>query len=185
MKENNIDINNVVIHAPYIVNLANNKEPEKWDFAIKFLKEEISRSQVFGVNKIVLHPGSHVGLGTEVAIQNIANALNIILKGEGPSILLETMAGKGSEVGKTFEEIKAIIDKVENKQRIKVCLDTCHINDAGYDVKNFDKLIIAFSGVLISCDILAKNLFLTSTADSVASIDSCIICIFSKSRSFS
>lgn len=148
MKENNIDINNVVIHAPYIVNLANNKEPEKWDFAIKFLKEEISRSQVFGVNKIVLHPGSHVGLGTEVAIQNIADALNIILKGEGPSILLETMAGKGSEVGKTFEEIRAIMDKVENKQRIKVCLDTCHINDAGYDVKNFDKVLEEFDKVI-------------------------------------
>ncbi len=149
MKDNNIDINNVIIHAPYIINLANNKDAEKWNFAISFLKEEISRSQMLGVDKIVLHPGSHVGLGTEVAIQNIADALNIVLKEkDGPSILLETMAGKGTEVGKTFEELKRIIDKIENANRIKVCLDTCHINDAGYNVEDFDKVLDEFDKVI-------------------------------------
>ena len=149
MKENNIDINDVIIHAPYIINLANNKDPEKWNFAINFLKEEISRSKTFDVNKIVLHPGSHVGLGVEDAIANIADALNIVLKDEeGPAILLETMAGKGSEVGKTFEELQSIIDKVDNKKRVKVCLDTCHISDAGYDVNNFDEVLEEFDRVI-------------------------------------
>ena len=149
MEDNNIDINNVIIHAPYIINLANNKDPEKWNFAINFLKEEIARSKTLGVNKIVLHPGSHVGLGIEVAIENIADALNIVLKEkEGPSILLETMAGKGSEIGKTFEELQAIIAKVEHQDRIKVCLDTCHINDAGYDVANFDSVLEEFDKII-------------------------------------
>ena len=149
MEDNNIDINNVIIHAPYIINLANNKDSEKWNFAINFLKEEIVRSKTLGVNKIVLHPGSHVGLGVEVAIENIADALNIVLKEkEGPSILLETMAGKGSEIGKTFEGLQAIIAKVENQDRIKVCLDTCHINDAGYDVADFDKVLEEFDKII-------------------------------------
>ncbi len=149
MKENNIDINNVVVHAPYIVNLANDKDEDKWNFAVNFLINELKRTASFGVDKVVLHPGSHVGLGPLKAIDNIAKGLNIILsEKEGPAILLETMAGKGTEVGKTFEEIKQIIDKVDNKNRIKVCLDTCHINDAGYDVKNFDKVLEEFDKVI-------------------------------------
>ena len=149
MQENDIDINDVVVHAPYIVNLANDKDEDKWNFAVNFLMAELKRTESLGVNKVVLHPGSHVGLGVDVAINNIAKGLNIILKDEeGPSILLETMAGKGTEVGKTFEEIKAIIDKVDNQKRIKVCLDTCHINDAGYDVSNFDKVLDEFDKVI-------------------------------------
>ena len=149
MKENGIDINNVIIHAPYIINLANKKDPEKWNFAVKFLKEEVSRSKALGINKIVLHPGSHVGLGVSEAINNIADGLNIVLKEDtGPAILLETMAGKGTEVGKTFEELKAIIDKIENKNRIMVCLDTCHISDAGYDITNFDKVLDEFDKII-------------------------------------
>ena len=142
MKQNNIDINNVVVHAPYIINLANSKN---MDFNIRFLKEEISRCDKLGINKMVLHPGSHVGLGIDAGIDNIAFALNEALKMESNvSICLETMAGKGSEIGRTFEEIKKIIDKIENKNRIMVCLDTCHLNDAGYNICEFDKVLKEF-----------------------------------------
>ena len=142
MKKNNIDINNVVVHAPYIINLANSKN---MDFNIRFLKEEMSRCDKLGINKMVLHPGSHVGLGIDAGIDNIAFALNEALKMESNvSICLETMAGKGSEIGRTFEEIKKIIDKIENKNRIMVCLDTCHLNDAGYNICEFDKVLKEF-----------------------------------------
>ena len=149
MQENNIDINNVIVHAPYIVNLANNKDDDKYQFAINFLINEIKRTEEIGVNKIVLHPGSHVGLGEETGIKNIINALNIILdKEDGPIICLETMAGKGTEIGKTFEEINQIIEGVNHKNRIMVCLDTCHINDAGYNLSDFDKVLDEFDSVI-------------------------------------
>ncbi len=148
MKEQGIDIKNVIIHAPYIINLANNKDLEKYDFSINFLKQELKRSEILGVNKVVLHPGSHVGLGEETGLNNIIYALNQVLEGEGPIICLETMAGKGTELGKTFEEIKTIIDGVSNSKRIMVCLDTCHISDAGYDLNDFDKVLSEFDEVI-------------------------------------
>ena len=149
MKENNIDINNVIVHAPYIVNLANNKEEDKYQFAINFLINEIKRTEEIGVKKIVLHPGSHVGLGEDIGIENIINALNIVLdKEDGPIICLETMAGKGTEIGKTFEELDQIIKGIKYKNRIMVCLDTCHINDAGYDLNDFDKVLVEFDDVI-------------------------------------
>ncbi len=149
MEENNIDINDVIIHAPYIVNLANNKDEDKFNFAINFLKQELKRAQTLGIKKVVLHPGSHVGLGVEVGLNNIINGLNFVLdEEEGPIICLETMAGKGTELGKTFEEIKTIIDGVKNNQRLLVCLDTCHLNDAGYDVTDFDNLLKEFDKVI-------------------------------------
>ena len=142
MKENNIDIKNVVVHAPYIINLANSNN---FDFNVRFLKEEISRVESLGVDKLVLHPGSHVGLGVEVGIQNIIDSLNTALTENNKIIIcLETMAGKGSEVGKSFEEIKAIIDGVKFKDKIGVCMDTCHLNDAGYDLSNFDSILEEF-----------------------------------------
>lgn len=145
MIENNIDINNVIVHAPYIVNLANNKDEDKYNFAINFLKEELKRTEELGIKKIVLHPGSHVGLGRKEGITNIINGLNKVLKDkEGPIICLETMAGKGTELGITFEELNQIIKGVTNKNRIMVCLDTCHIHDAGYDLNNFDKVLEDF-----------------------------------------
>ena len=115
MKENNIDYSKVVVHAPYIINLANNKEDEKYDFSINFLKQEVKRCEKLGISYMVLHPGSHVGLGVDVGIDNISNALNIILENTNVTILLETMAGKGTEIGRSFEELKRIIDKVNNK----------------------------------------------------------------------
>ena len=148
MKENGIDINNVIIHAPYIINLANDKDKDKYNFAINFLKEELKRAKILGIKNIVLHPGSHVGLGVEKGIQNIINALNEVLKEEGPTICLETMAGKGTEIGKTFEEINEIIKGIKNKEKIGVCLDTCHLNDSGYDITNFDELLEKFGKII-------------------------------------
>lgn len=147
MKRNNIDINNVVIHAPYIINLANNND--NYNFSINFLKEEIKRANALGIEKIVLHPGSHVSLGEEKGIENIIFALNEVLKtAENIIICLETMAGKGSECGKTFEQIKKIIDGIEYKDKIAVCLDTCHINDAGYDLNDFDAILKEFDEII-------------------------------------
>ena len=136
MKENNIDINNVIVHAPYIINLASNN-----DFAVTFLKEELKRVEQLGMTKLVLHPGSSVKLSKEEGIKNIIDNLNKVGK-SNVLILLETMAGKGTELGKTFEEIKEIIDGVDYP--LGVCLDTCHINDAGYDLNNFDEILDLF-----------------------------------------
>lgn len=149
MKENNINIDDVIIHAPYIINLANDKDEQKWNFTVTFLKQEIQRAKILGIKKIVLHPGSHVGLGIEKGLENISKGLDIVLKEkEGPIICLETMAGKGTELGKTFEEIKKIIDNVENNNRLMVCLDTCHLNDAGYDMSNIDEVLEEFNKII-------------------------------------
>ena len=142
MKRHNINIDNVIIHAPYIINLANNKDEQKWNFTISFLKQEIERAKILGIHKIVLHPGSHVGLGVDKGLENISKGLDIVLnEKKGPIICLETMAGKGTELGKTLEELKTIIDNVENNNRLMICLDTCHLNDAGYDMEKFDDLL--------------------------------------------
>lgn len=138
MKENNIDKNNVIVHAPYIVNLANT---EKLDYSIPFLIEECKRCEKLSMNKLVLHPGSHVGLGIDVGTENIIFSLNKILPNTNVTILLETMAGKGSEIGSNFNELKRIIDGVELKDKIGICLDTCHLSDAGYDLSNFDNIL--------------------------------------------
>ena len=146
MKKNNIDINNVIVHAPYIINLANSNN---FDFNVKFLKEEINRVESLGVNKLVLHPGSHVGIGVEQGIQNIVDSLNVVLNENTKVIIcLETMAGKGTELGRNFEEIKTIIDGVELKDKIGVCLDTCHLNDAGYDLTDFDSILNEFDKII-------------------------------------
>ena len=145
MEENNIDINNVVIHAPYIINPANDKNR---DFNISFLSQELRRVEKLGISKLVLHPGSHVGLGENKGIENIIEVLKEVLKEDtSVDICLETMAGKGTELGTSFEQIKKIIDGVSNKH-IKVCLDTCHINDAGYDLNNFDNILDLFDNII-------------------------------------
>ena len=148
MQESNIDYSKVIVHAPYIINLANNSDPSKYQFSINFLKEEVSRCEELGIKYLVLHPGSHVGLGVDVGIKNIIEGLNQILVDTNVVILLETMAGKGSEIGVNFHEIKKIITGVTNKKNIGVCLDTCHLNDAGYDVKDFDKLLDYFDEIV-------------------------------------
>ncbi len=148
MKANGIDRDNVIVHAPYIINLATD-DLVKREFSCNFLKEEIERVETLGFHYLVLHPGSHVGAGVDTGIQNIANSLNkIIDKDTKVVILLETMAGKGTEVGRSFEEIESIISKISQKENIGVCLDTCHINDAGYDLNDFDKVLDLFDKVI-------------------------------------
>ena len=149
MEENNINKENIIVHAPYIINLANGDE-SKFNFSCNFLSEELKRVNTFGFKYLVLHPGSHVGCGVDVGISNIIKALNIVLSKDDSSvmILLETMAGKGSEVGKTFDEIKSIIDGVDYNNRLGVCIDTCHLNDAGYDLNNFDEVLEKFDKLI-------------------------------------
>ena len=142
MKDNNIDINNVIVHAPYIVNLAN---IENFDFSVSFLKKELERCNILGIKYMVLHPGSATNCSRESAIKNISDGLNLILDNNyDVKILLETMAGKGNEIGKTFDELKAIMDNIKYKDKIGVCLDTCHLNDAGYDIGNFNNVLEEF-----------------------------------------
>jgi len=142
MKQAGIDLKNVVVHAPYIINLANENN---YDFSIRFLKEEIERCEQLGMSLLVLHPGSFVHLTKEEGIKNIIFALNEALKvSENVKICLETMAGKGSEIGSTLDDIKTIIDGVEKKDKILVCLDTCHLNDSGVDLTKFDDFLEEF-----------------------------------------
>lgn len=143
MKENQIDIENVICHAPYIVNLANKEK--NWDFSINFIKNELSRCDEMGIKSMVLHPGNAVKMTYEEGIDNISEALNIILQSNyNCKILIETMAGKGTECGYNIEQIASIIEKVEKKDKIGVCLDTCHLNDSGIDINNFDNYLSEF-----------------------------------------
>lgn len=146
MTDVGIDKGNVIVHAPYIINLCNEAN---FDFSVNFLTEEIRRVHNLGLNKIVLHPGSHVGLGVDKGIENIIKGLNQVIENINDIynfvILLETMAGKGTEVGRNLDEIKRIIMGINKKEHIGVCLDTCHLNDAGYDMKEFDKYLDNFN----------------------------------------
>ena len=146
MKDNGIELANIIVHAPYIVNLANSKN---FDFSVSFLINEVERCSMLGCKYLVLHPGSSVGLMKDIAIKNIIDGLNLILNNNyNVTILLETMAGKGSEIGSSFEEINTIITGVKFKDKIGVCLDTCHINDAGYDISNFDNVLNEFNNII-------------------------------------
>lgn len=140
MIDNNIDIKNVIVHAPYIINLAN---INNFDFNVRFLKEEIKRCELLGITKMVIHPGSHINQGVKIGINNIIDALNMSIdKNTNVKVLLETMAGKGSECGKSIDELKEIIDGIKYKDKIGICIDTCHINDAGYLLSNFDDFLL-------------------------------------------
>ena len=149
LHENNISLKNLVIHAPYIINLANNLNKDKYLFSINFLSEEINRANMLGIKRVVLHPGCFTSLSLDDGINNIINALNLVIKPNlDVSICLETMAGKGTEVGFKLEHIKKIIDGVKYNDKLKVCLDTCHLNDAGYDMSNFDKFLDDFDNII-------------------------------------
>lgn len=145
MLENNINIKNVIVHAPYIVNLANRSDKTKYDFYIDFFIKELDRCKMLGLDKIVLHPGSATTCSKEEAIENIAHGINLVYKSTtNTMILLEFMAGKGTEVGTSIDELKAIIDKIDDKDRIGVCLDSCHMNDAGVDISKIDDFLDEF-----------------------------------------
>lgn len=135
MEENGIKT--FVVHAPYIINLANTVKPETFEIAVEFLGVELERTAAMGSQILVLHPGAHVGAGEEAGIAQIVKGLDLVMTPDMPvNIALETMAGKGSEIGKTFEELKAIYDGVKYPEKLRVCFDTCHVNDAGYDIVN-------------------------------------------------
>lgn len=151
MEEKGLSFDDVIVHAPYIINLAN-PDPTKRSFAIEFLTEEVNRSHAMHAKQIVLHPGSAVGGDREQAVKWIAEGVNQVIHntpGIPVKIALETMAGKGNEVGKTFEELRAIINLIEDQARVSVCFDTCHTHDAGYEVKdNFDAVMKKFDEVV-------------------------------------
>lgn len=145
MIENNINPKNVIVHAPYIVNLANKSDINKYNFYIEFLIKELNRVKELGLDKMVLHPGSATTCTKEEAISNIAEAINKIYENTTDvMILLEYMAGKGNEVGSSIGELKGIIDKINDKERIGVCIDTCHMNDSGFDIAKFDEFLDEF-----------------------------------------
>ena len=144
-------IEEIVVHAPYIINLANTVKPETYELAVEFLEKEIIRTAAMRIRIMVLHPGSHVNAGVEAGIAQVIKGLNTVLNQNDDDvyIALETMAGKGSEVGRTFEELKAIYDGVDKKDRLRVCFDTCHVNDAGYDIVNhYDEVFEEFDKVI-------------------------------------
>ena len=144
------DIEEFVVHAPYIINLANSVNPDTYKIGVEFLALEIKRTIAMGSHILILHPGAHVGAGVDIGIDQIAQGLNEVLtKDQDCLIALETMAGKGSEIGRSFEELAAIFDKVHYNDKLRVCMDTCHLNDAGYDIVNhFDDVIDQFDKLL-------------------------------------
>lgn len=143
-------LSNIVVHAPYIINIANTTKPEVFELGVNFLQNEIERTQAIGAKDIVLHPGSHVGAGADKGIEQIIKGLNEVLTHDNDvRIALETMAGKGSEVGRNFEEIARIIDGVTHNDRLSICFDTCHTHDAGYNIKeDFDGVLNEFDKII-------------------------------------
>lgn len=151
MKENGIQ--DFVVHAPYIINLANTIKPETFELAVEFLALELERTAAVGSSTLVLHPGAHVGAGEEAGTRQIIKGINEVLTKDTPvNIALETMAGKGTEIGRTFQQLAAIYDGVTYNDKLRVCFDTCHVNDSGYD------LVHNYSGVMEDFDrIIGKN----------------------------
>ena len=146
-----VGIEEIVVHAPYIINLGNTVKPETFELGVTFLEKEIKRTAAMRSRILVLHPGAHVGAGEEAGIAQIIKGLNLVLdKNEDDVfIALETMAGKGSELGATFEELKMIYDGVHKKDRLRVCIDTCHVNDAGYPlVEDYEGVLQQFDKVI-------------------------------------
>ena len=143
-------INEIVVHAPYIINIGNSQNPDTFDLGVRFLRSEIDRTEAIGSRQIVLHPGAHVGAGTEKGIEKIIEGLNEVLSSEDKvQIALETMAGKGSECGKSFEELAMIIDGVTHNDKLSICFDTCHTHDAGYPiVEDFDGVLNEFDKII-------------------------------------
>ena len=147
MQENNFS--KILAHAPYTLNACSKDESTR-EFALQMMEDDLKRMEYLPGNLYNFHPGSHVKQGTEIGIEFIAELLNKVLKKEQTTkVLLETMAGKGTEVGRSFEEIAEIISRVELKEHMGVCLDTCHVYDAGYDIVNdLDKVLEEFDKII-------------------------------------
>ena len=139
----------ILAHAPYTLNPSSADERVR-DLALRIMEDDMARMEYIPGNLYNFHPGSHVGQGAEKGIELTAELLNTILKpNQTTTVLLETMSGKGSEIGRSFEELKAIIDKVELSDKVGVCLDTCHVYDGGYDiVNNLDKVLDEFDNII-------------------------------------
>ncbi len=151
MEKHGLLVENVILHAPYIINLANTTKPETFELAVTFLAQEVRRAQEMGIQVMVLHPGAHVGAGVEVGIARIIEGLNEVFEQvdmKETIIALETMAGKGTEIGRTFEELAAIRQGVTHPENVGICLDTCHIHDAGYDLTDIDQVLNEFDQVI-------------------------------------
>lgn len=148
MKEHGIS--DIVVHAPYIINIGNTTNPATFELGVQFLRSEIDRSHALGAKQIVLHPGAHVGAGADIGIKKIIEGLNeVLVREENVQIALETMAGKGSECGRSFDELAQIIDGVTHNEHLSVCFDTCHTHDAGYDLINdFDGVLKEFDSII-------------------------------------
>ena len=144
------DLKQIVVHAPYIINLGNTKKPGYFEFATDFLAAEIARAEAIGATQLTLHPGAHIGAGADVAIAQIVKGLNAVIQPtQKIQIALETMAGKGTEVGRSFEELAQMIDGVTYNEKLSVTFDTCHTSDAGYNVKDdFDGVLNEFDHVI-------------------------------------
>ncbi|MCE8162996.1 MAG: deoxyribonuclease IV [Candidatus Moeniiplasma glomeromycotorum] len=137
LAENNLEIDNVIVHAPYILNLANTINKKKFTWSVEFLKKEIARMETIGLKTLVLHPGNSLKAPFSIALDQLVNGLNLVLQNNPQvRIALETMSGKGSEVGSNFEQLQFIIERIKLKERVGVCWDTCHLWAAGYDLKN-------------------------------------------------
>lgn len=148
MKEHGIS--DIIVHAPYIINLGNSVKPETFSLAVEFLEKEIQRTISCHSHTLILHPGAHVGAGAEIGTKQIIKGLNEVLtSGTDCHIALETMAGKGSEIGRTFEELARIYDGVVHNDKLRVCFDTCHTSDSGYDIiRHFDDVIEEFDRII-------------------------------------
>ena len=143
-------IDGIIVHAPYIINLGNTVKPETFSLAVEFLAKEIERTISCRSHTLILHPGAHVGAGTEAGTAQIIKGLNEVLTADTDCVIaLETMAGKGSEIGRTFEELARIYDGVTYNEKLRVCFDTCHTSDSGYDIiRRFDDVIREFDHIL-------------------------------------
>ena len=144
-------IDEIVVHAPYIINLGNSEKIATFELGVNFLIQEINRTEAFQkARQLVLHPGAHVGAGNDKGLAQIIKGLNeAIRKDQTVQIALETMAGKGSECGSDFEQIARIIDGVKYNDKLSVCIDTCHLHDAGYDIINdFDGVLEAIQKII-------------------------------------
>ncbi|WP_249030268.1 deoxyribonuclease IV [Tannockella kyphosi] len=149
MIENNIDIDNIVVHAPYIINLANTTKPETFELAVSFLRQEIDRCNQIGATKLVLHPGSHVQAGEEIGLHRVVEGLDLALDNIGNlKICLETMAGKGSEVGRDLKQLAYIIHNCKYSNSLAVCIDTCHLHDSGVDLTKIDEYLADFDRII-------------------------------------
>lgn len=149
LDEHHIPHEHIIVHAPYIINLANCQKQETFELGVEFLRKEIERVKALGAKYLVLHPGSHVQAGEEAGLTRIVEGLDLAMENIGEvEIAIETMAGKGSELGYNFEQIRYLMGHAKHGDRLRVCMDTCHLHDAGFDVSDFDAILEAFDRVI-------------------------------------